>query len=185
MTELGADWVPDAEGVPHREAARVVLFDPSGRVLLAIGHDHHEPGRHWWFTIGGGLEPGESPREAAVREVREETGIRLDPGALEGPVMYRRAEFVFHNVTARQDEWFFLGRTTHTDLDRSGWTDDERDLIDGQRWWDLAGLERERRRVEVFPRDLVNLARRWQSGWDGSLLRVDEGDESAGGRRRP
>ena len=77
MTELGPDWVPDAEGYPHREAARVVLFDPRGRILLARGHDADQPQRHWWFTIGGGLEAGESPRVAAVREMREETGLTV------------------------------------------------------------------------------------------------------------
>ncbi|MBS4876204.1 MAG: NUDIX domain-containing protein, partial [Actinomyces sp.] len=67
------DWPVDADGYPHREAARVLLFDDRGRVLLAKGHDEDQPERFWWFTIGGGIEEGEDPRGAAVREVFEET----------------------------------------------------------------------------------------------------------------
>lgn len=35
-----------------------------------------------WFLPGGHVEPGERPAEAAVRELREETGIELAPGDL-------------------------------------------------------------------------------------------------------
>ncbi|MCI6410897.1 NUDIX domain-containing protein, partial [Schaalia hyovaginalis] len=59
---LGDEWPLDAEGYPHREAARVLLFDGAGRLLLARGHDADQPGRSWWFTIGGGIMPGEGPR---------------------------------------------------------------------------------------------------------------------------
>ena len=102
------DWPRDSEGYPHRQAARVVLFDARGRLLLAIGHDADDPARQWWFTIGGGIEEGEDPAAGAVREVREETGIRLRVEDLVGPVLYRTAEFDFAAVTARQDEWFFV-----------------------------------------------------------------------------
>ncbi len=37
---------------------------------------HVEPGRAYWTLPGGGLEAGETPAEAAVREVWEETGLR-------------------------------------------------------------------------------------------------------------
>lgn len=175
MTDLGPEWVPDAEGYPHREAARVVLFDTRGRILLARGHDAHQPERHWWFTIGGGILAGEDPRSAAVREVREETGIVLEPSLLVGPVLRRSAQFDFLNVTARQDEWFFLAHTRATALDDRGWTDLEREVIDVQRWWDLGDLEVERKRVEVYPRDLVGRARAWRTGWDGRLALLSEG----------
>jgi ADP-ribose pyrophosphatase YjhB (NUDIX family) len=51
----------------------VVVLDPDGRVLLFRYDDPPPMGVHW-ATPGGGIEPGESPREAAARELREETG---------------------------------------------------------------------------------------------------------------
>ena len=38
---------------------------------------HVEPSRSYWTLPGGGLESGETPAEAAVREVWEETGLRV------------------------------------------------------------------------------------------------------------
>ena len=53
-----------------RVAAYAIIVD-SGRLLLA---HWNEAGHSGWTLPGGGLEPGEDPRDAAVREVREETG---------------------------------------------------------------------------------------------------------------
>ena len=61
------------EGQPHAPtlAAAVVLFDRDGRVLLV----HQTYGGSRWGLPGGRLEPGESPQQAAVREVAEEAGV--------------------------------------------------------------------------------------------------------------
>ena len=50
-----------------------VVHDAAGRLLLIRrGHDPH---RGLWSLPGGRVEPGESPEQAVVREVREETGL--------------------------------------------------------------------------------------------------------------
>jgi len=65
-------------------AAGVATFDEGGRLLLAR-HVHDG----LWATPGGGVEPGESPLEAAIREVGEETGLLVQDcilfGAYGGP----------------------------------------------------------------------------------------------------
>ena len=53
-----------------RVAAYAVIVD-SGRVLLP---HWQENGYSGWTLPGGGIDPGEDPADAAVREVREETG---------------------------------------------------------------------------------------------------------------
>jgi 8-oxo-dGTP pyrophosphatase MutT (NUDIX family) len=56
----------------------VLPVDDSGRVLLAW----HAGATDGWGTVGGAVDPGESPAEAAIREAREETGAEIRLGRL-------------------------------------------------------------------------------------------------------
>jgi ADP-ribose pyrophosphatase YjhB (NUDIX family) len=64
-----------------------IVFDGSDRILLVR---QHEDGV--WSTPGGCIEPDESPADAVVREVWEETGLYTDPTRLLG--VYGGPEFV-------------------------------------------------------------------------------------------
>src|SRR5580704_12370259 len=97
-----------AEQLPTRHAARVVLLDPDGRVLLMRYDDGPPNGRHW-STPGGGLEPGEDYASAAARELVEETGwTDIEVGA---EVHRRDLVMGYAGETVRQHERFFLART--------------------------------------------------------------------------
>jgi 8-oxo-dGTP diphosphatase len=71
---------------PVRAAGGVVL-DGAGRVLVV-----HRPGHDDWSLPKGKLEAGESWREAAAREVEEETGLRCAPGPEAGRTRYEVAD---------------------------------------------------------------------------------------------
>ncbi len=173
LVHLGPDWVLDVDGVPVRSAARVVLVDDAGRVLLARGHDPHEPDRSWWYTIGGGIDAGETPRSAAVREVAEETGLVLDPADLTGPVATRTALFDFAAHTVRQHEEFFLARVpADRELSSAGWTEIELRFMDELRWWTPAEVASTREQLypEALPTLLAVLV-----DWDGAVRRLPDG----------
>lgn len=55
-----------------------------GRLLLV--RRGRPPGEGLWSLPGGRVEPGETDAEAVVRELREETGLTVSPGALAGTV---------------------------------------------------------------------------------------------------
>ncbi|MEU6413870.1 NUDIX domain-containing protein [Microbispora sp. NPDC046933] len=67
----------EAGKADDRPAARVVCVDGRSRVLLLRWHDPVS-GRVFWEPPGGGIEPGESPLQAARRELWEETGLPGD-----------------------------------------------------------------------------------------------------------
>lgn len=139
-----------------RTAGRVLLVDEFGAVLLFRGRDVTRPDlAPWWFTPGGGADPGESTADAARRELREETGLAV--GGL-GPVVHsRRTEFAFEGVAIRQHEEFFLVRTTRFVPVADGWNDTERRSLLGHRWWsldDLGGAGE-----TVYPEGLAELLR--------------------------
>ena len=70
----------------HRVTARVLPVSPTGAVLLLQEQDPTRPGELYWSSIGGAVDPGESLTEAAVRELREETGIVVGHDRLTAPV---------------------------------------------------------------------------------------------------
>jgi ADP-ribose pyrophosphatase YjhB (NUDIX family) len=64
-----------------RVAAYGVIVDEQDRILLA---HWNEGGRSGWTLPGGGIDPGEDPVDAVVREIREETGFEAVAGDLLG-----------------------------------------------------------------------------------------------------
>ena len=60
-----------------RLSCGVIVLNPQHELLLC-----HVTGQHHWDLPKGGIDSGESPRQAALRETREETGLRLDADAL-------------------------------------------------------------------------------------------------------
>ena len=69
-----------------RTTARVLPVSPDGAVLLLHEQDPGHPGVLYWGTIGGAVDPGETHLEAAVRELREETGIVVTTEQIAGPI---------------------------------------------------------------------------------------------------
>lgn len=124
--------------VIRRRCARVLLVDEDDRVLLFYSRDYMGPGVEYYVTPGGGIDDGETLVEAAVREVFEETGLRIDPGAL-GPVVAESEgdwsdspELVIHS----SDAYFFL-RVPHFDPVRDGLEQIEQAEFTAARWLTL------------------------------------------------
>ncbi len=164
-----------AEEATPREAARVLAFDGSDRLLLLRGHDPAMPERSWWFTPGGGLHEGETPREAAAREAAEETGYVLEPRELIGPVWERTAVFDFMERPYVQHEEFFVARVDATTARQERlWTDVEHDTLEVIAW--LGADEILASDIEIFPNALGELLAT-VIPWDGVLRHL--GTESA------
>jgi 8-oxo-dGTP pyrophosphatase MutT (NUDIX family) len=119
-----------------RQAARVLLLDGADRVLLFRGYDPARPDLgSWWFTVGGGVDEGESVREAAARELLEETGLALAPESFSGPLYREYAEFSIAGTDYFQDNEFYAVRVTHHDVDISRFTELETTFVVEHRWW--------------------------------------------------
>ncbi|MET7941827.1 NUDIX domain-containing protein [Streptomyces sp. NPDC005302] len=96
-----------------RQAARVAVLDPAGAVFM-FRYDNAEVGVHWALP-GGGMDPGETPLQAARRELREETG--WDDIPLDGTLLCRwEHDFTRIGVPVRQHEHIFLTRGPRRDL---------------------------------------------------------------------
>jgi len=140
----------------ERRAARVLLVDPAGRVLLQNCCDPSDPsGARWWNTLGGGLDDGETSAQAAVREVHEETGLEIDLEAV-GPVVHQRlTHFSFGGSAYRQSEDYFLVRTDPFDAAPTGHSELEMQAVLGIRWWTREELCSTAE--QVYPEELLDV----------------------------
>lgn len=117
-------------------------------------------GQDYWATPGGGLESGETFAEAAVRELKEVTGISV---ACIGDPIARR-EFVLRLPDGEEvmaDEQFFVVTVTDQAVHRDRWTSQEVEVINDHKWWSAAEL-RSTSDI-VWPDDLPKLLT--STGW--------------------
>ena len=124
-----------------RQAGRIFVLDDERRVLLMhelrdIGSDQSH-----WITPGGGVEPGESLVQAALREVHEETGLRLELDPTTEPMYAERVRFRIAGRDLDQTNFYFLVRVpSGLPVQPAGHTEIEQLVVLGHRWWPLAEL---------------------------------------------
>jgi 8-oxo-dGTP pyrophosphatase MutT (NUDIX family) len=159
-----------------RTAARVVVVDPDGRVLLfgsRLVDLETPPGPVlYWYTPGGRTEPGESARITATRELAEEIGLVVDPGALEGPVWLRRVVAPLLGELYDHRETYFVLRDVVHEVDVSGQTELEAFEDQPWRWWSVTEISASQ---ESFaPRELAAVLPELLEGpWTGPPRIVD------------
>lgn len=119
-----------------RPSSRLIIISPENQVLLFFFSHENDAlnGKSYWATPGGGLESNESFEQAALRELREETGIiKNDVGPQVAtrsfPMMLPSGE------TVLAEEHFFIVNVEKTDTDKSGWSNNERKVIRDQYCW--------------------------------------------------
>lgn len=130
----------------ERTSVRVVLLDPTDRLLLFRTVDPLMARiGTWWELPGGGMEPGETIIDTAVREVAEETGFGLAADQIEvetgGRARWRRnVTYLRRGVRTLQHEFVVVARigAPAPDPDHAGRTPEELQDYVGHRWWSAA-----------------------------------------------
>lgn len=96
---MGLSGTDAGGGAGRVRCVGAVVHDAAGRLLLI--QRGHEPHAGLWSLPGGRIEAGESPEQAVVREVREETGLDVVPGEQVGRVTIPGEGVVFDVVDFR------------------------------------------------------------------------------------
>src|SRR2546425_491740 len=115
-----------------RRSARVLVLDSADRLLLVLSGDA-------WLVPGGGVEEGEELAAAAVRELREETGLSAAAADLY-LVAYTTGEADLGWASGLFRDDFFLYRVTSHHVDPAGLNEFERRYYRGHHWWTQAEL---------------------------------------------
>jgi ADP-ribose pyrophosphatase YjhB (NUDIX family) len=132
-----------------------MLFDPAGRVLLIRCAAMRPDGEFvFWLTPGGEIEPGETPHQAAVRELREELGLEVE---VAGPVYTQATQFEHQGEVRDNTDYVFTARCGAGDPALRGVTAEEIALMREVRWWTAEEIEASEERI--FPVDLAERMR--------------------------
>jgi 8-oxo-dGTP pyrophosphatase MutT (NUDIX family) len=142
----------------RRQTARVLPVDPEGHVLLLHGWDPHHPEKPFWFTIGGGAEEGESLRDAAVRELREETGISVEPAQLGDPIAQNTIEFSWAGYHVIQGQTFYAVPVESAEVTLDGLDHWERATTDKYGWLSADDLGPDEPPADPALPDLIRVA---------------------------
>lgn len=149
-----------------RHTARLIILDPDDRILLLQYKASAEesvvhPGlKDFWFTPGGGIEPGESAQQAALREMEEEVGLTGLP--LLGEVARRDALNDFFTRAAFCHERYFLVRATSAAFDTARLAETDQDEVLDVRWWELDAFKAAGE--VLIPAGVLALARQLMAG---------------------
>jgi 8-oxo-dGTP pyrophosphatase MutT (NUDIX family) len=142
----------------RRQTARVLPVNPEGRVLLLHGWDPRHPDRPFWFTIGGAAEAGESLRDAGVRELREETGIVVDPACLGEPIAQNMVEFSWAGYDIVQHQTFYAVLVESANVTLDGMDSWERATTDKYGWLSADDLGPDKPPADPSLPDLIRAA---------------------------
>ncbi|EEX09257.1 (di)nucleoside polyphosphate hydrolase [Ruegeria lacuscaerulensis ITI-1157] len=128
--------------LPYRPCVGLMLMNDQGKIFVGQRNDRFEDA---WQMPQGGVDEGESPRDAALRELQEEIGVTPDlveiVAETEGWLPYDLPHDIVPKIwkgryRGQQQKWFllrYLGRddqidiqTDHPEFTRWKWQDPDR-----------------------------------------------------------
>lgn len=126
-----------------RNSIKIILLNEQKELLLLAVDDKgikNAEGKYngrFWNLVGGKLEEGESPIQAAKRELFEETGLKENDVKFGKAVWYGEFDLVLHGKKIHLKQSFICAKTTKKDVTLENLTDEEKPVAKSLEWFSL------------------------------------------------
>ena len=138
--------------MPEIAAVGAIAVRDGTLLLIRRGH---APSRGRWSLPGGRVEPGETPQQALVREMAEETGLTVEVGELVGEVVRPGPNGITYRI---QDFWVTPIGTSVTE---PGYAVSGDDAVAGDDAMDVAWVPFDEVANRQLSAGLLQTLRRW------------------------
>jgi 8-oxo-dGTP diphosphatase len=147
-----------------RTRAGVVLIENNQVALI----ERHRAGLDYFVFPGGGMDDGETPEQAAIREAMEELGVEVAIRQKVAIIHFDQSTQVYYLVDRVSGEFGTGSGEEYTDADPN----DPQEGVYVPVWMPIDELQN---LPKVFPADLAQLVLKSRAGgWPGEPVMIDE-----------
>lgn len=133
---------------PIRNTVRILLFNNDMELLLMCIDDpktrsiNNEYKGKFWVTAGGKIEERETVKEAALRELFEETGIDKNEVKIGPIVWFRELDLILYGKLSYLKEQYIIAFTQKKNVSPVKLSSDEIGIIKTMRWFSLSQIKK-------------------------------------------
>ena len=146
--------------IPVRNSVKVLLFNEHDELLLMCADDPKTTSAdtsyhgRFGYCIGGEMNQGESPQEAALRETYEETGIPHDKIQIGPIVWFGEFDMILHGILTHLKQTFIVAKTKHNEVFLNDLDQWEKKFVKNIAWFSLEKIKNSEE--PIFPSVLPN-----------------------------